>query len=503
MTIGDASAGRLAGLPRPGEILAGKYSVEAVLGVGGMAVVVAARHLELDERVALKILLPKYRQNEEIVARFRREARAAVKIKSEHVAKVHDVGTLEDGAPCLVMEYLEGLDLETLISDQGPVPRERAVDYVLQGCEALAEAHALGIVHRDLKPANLFLSQGADGKPMIKLLDFGISKVGGMALTLKQSSFGTPHYMSPESLRATDQVDLRADIWAVGAILHELISGRPPFDADDLETLQALVKKGKPRTLREDCPNEPSGLEAAILRCLEKDPVKRFANVAELANAIAPFGTPEAQKLAVNVHRVAEATKGRAAVVDPQLERPGTPMATFVPGGTLAAGLSASGVHSALLVPQTPQSLDVLGVETRSSIAIDDDRSDQGAPRGTRAAVAVGVLVAVVLLGGIGVKYSGARASDGSDGKTTGATASAAPNAGNAGDAGSVGNAGAVEAPIVASGASGAAGKPSVAPASSVILKTPPLAREPAITGRPMWQKPIKSDPKGVFDDRK
>ena len=200
------------GLPNVGDVLAGKYAVEAVLGVGGMAVVVAARHLELDERVALKILLPKFRKNEELVQRFRREARAAVKIKSDHTARVFDVGTLDDGAPCLVMEYLEGQDLETLLSDQGPVAAETAVGFVLEACEALAEAHGLGIVHRDLKPANLFLSLGPDGRPIIKLLDFGISKVGGM-LTRKQSSFGTPHYMSPEQLRNTEDVDGRTDIW--------------------------------------------------------------------------------------------------------------------------------------------------------------------------------------------------------------------------------------------------------------------------------------------------
>jgi serine/threonine-protein kinase len=476
--------------------LAGKYSVEAVLGVGGMAVVVAARHLELDERVALKILLPKYRQNEEIVARFRREARAAVKIKSEHVAKVHDVGTLEDGAPCLVMEYLEGLDLESLISDQGPVPRERAVDYVLQACEALAEAHALGIVHRDLKPANLFLSQGADGKPMIKLLDFGISKVGGMALTRKQSSFGTPHYMSPESLKATDQVDRRADIWAVGAILHELISSRPPFDAEDLAELQTLVKTGAPRTLREDCPGEPSGLEAAILRCLEKDPVKRFANVTELANAIAPFGTPEAQKLALNVRRVADATKGRAAVTDPKLERPPTPMMGFSPGGSLAGGLS-SGAHPALLVPATPSSVEILRVSTRTSIAVDDDGLDHPKPRGTRAAIAVGVLVAVVLLGGIGVKYRGSAGFRGfgePEARPVAAAASPAVTAPADSATPSASASSASSAPIVMASAQGI-------PSSSILVKTP--SHTSVLKGGPTWQKPTKKDPKGVFDDRK
>src|SRR5271168_2704525 len=139
----------------PGQILAGKYRIDQVLGVGGMGVVVAAHHIQLDERVALKFLLPEALHNPESVARFAREARAAVKIKSEHVARVTDVGQLENGAPYMVMEYLEGSDLATWLQDRGRLPVDQAVDFVLQASEALADAHALGIVHRDLKPANL------------------------------------------------------------------------------------------------------------------------------------------------------------------------------------------------------------------------------------------------------------------------------------------------------------------------------------------------------------
>ncbi|WP_394822663.1 protein kinase domain-containing protein [Pendulispora albinea] len=373
-------SGRALGLPHPGEILAGKYCVEAVLGVGGMAVVVAARHIELDHRVALKILLPRYRANEEVVARFRREARAAVKIKSEHVARVHDVGALDDGAPCLVMEFLEGHDLETLLADQGPLPQETAVDYMLEACEALAEAHGLSVVHRDLKPANLFLAQRSDGKPIIKLLDFGISKVGGVELTRRRSSFGTPHYMSPEQLLAAGQVDYRSDIWSMGAILHELIAGRPPFDSEDLSELQQLIKQGAPRRLSEDVPDAPPGLERVILRCLEKDAKKRFENVAELAAALGPFGSAgHAQIMVERVKGVTETAKNRAAVTDSQ-QHPA------IDGGSVGF-LPMAGVQPAT---------ETLKASSRSATT---DRVD--APIGSRMAIASAVALAAVALAGL------------------------------------------------------------------------------------------------------
>src|ERR1700722_2251218 len=190
----------------PGEGLAGKYRIERVLGAGGMGGVVAAHHIQLDQRVALKFLVPEALLNPESVARFAREARAAVKIKSEHVARVTDVGQLESGAPYMVMEYLDGSDLSTWLQERGRLPVDQAVDFILQACEALADAHALGIVHRDLKPANLFCIRRSDGQPSIKVLDFGISKVtdasgsASASVTRTAALMGSPLYMSPEQM---------------------------------------------------------------------------------------------------------------------------------------------------------------------------------------------------------------------------------------------------------------------------------------------------------------
>src|SRR5262245_55273398 len=161
---------------KPGEILAGKYRVERVLGAGGMGLVVAATHLVLGRLVALKFMLPQTVGAGGSIDRFLREARAASLLRSEHVASVKDLGTLENGAPFIVMEYLEGIDLAQLLHERRTLPPMVAIDYVLQACEALAEAHAHGIVHRDLKPANLFLTRRPNGTPLVKVLDFGISK---------------------------------------------------------------------------------------------------------------------------------------------------------------------------------------------------------------------------------------------------------------------------------------------------------------------------------------
>jgi serine/threonine protein kinase len=308
----DAAGTDLEGVPRPGDVLAGRFRVERVLGAGGMGVVVAAHHLQLDRRVALKFLLPEIARQQSVVARFGREARAAARIQSEHVARVLDVGTLEDGRPYLVMEYLEGRDLEAEVKARGPLPVATTVDWVLEACEALAEAHAAGIVHRDLKPANLFLTRRADGGPVIKVLDFGISKhtlldaagQGGPALTQTFAQLGSPRYMSPEQLRSSKDVDARADLWALGLIMHELLTGETAFDGTTLPELHVAILTQPPRPVRSLRADVPPELEAAISRCLEKDPAHRFANVAELAQAIFGFGTPQAQVSAERVARV-------------------------------------------------------------------------------------------------------------------------------------------------------------------------------------------------------
>jgi len=297
----------------PGQILLGKYRIERVLGLGGMGVVVAATHVTLEERVAIKFLLPQALSNGEAVARFLREARAAVRIKSEHVARVTDVGQLETGAPYMIMEYLDGADLGTIAGRRGAFSIEDAVECVLQACEAIAEAHALGIVHRDLKPANLFLVTRADGTPSVKVLDFGISKVTGMgssgadlSMTKTTTIMGSPLYMSPEQMASSRDVDARTDIWALGAILYELLTGTVPFQADTITQLCVMILQQAPPSLRALRPDAPEGLERAIVRCLAKERTRRFATVAEFAHALAPFAPRRARLSIERVSRVIE-----------------------------------------------------------------------------------------------------------------------------------------------------------------------------------------------------
>jgi len=299
---------------REGDVLAGKYRVDEILGIGGMGVVVAAHHLQLDDKVAIKFLLPHALRNEEAVARFQREARAAVKIKSEHVARIIDVGTLDSGAPYMVMEHLDGCDLDAWLHERGPLDPEQAVEFVLHACEAMAEAHALGIVHRDLKPANLLCIRRRDGLLAVKVLDFGISKVVDLgseehdpAITKTQSLMGSPMYMSPEQLRSSKHVDARADIWSLGVVLHELIAGHPPFSAETMPQLVLKVMSSPAPGIREARADVPEGLERVILRCLEKDKEKRYPTVAELAAELGEFGPARALVSVERVSRVIQA----------------------------------------------------------------------------------------------------------------------------------------------------------------------------------------------------
>jgi serine/threonine protein kinase len=285
----------LAAVLAPGEVIAGKYRVDRVLGKGGMGYVLQAVHTQLDQPVAVKFLSPDLCEKREAVARFLREARAAVRIQSEHVARVIDVGTLDDGTPFMVMEYLEGHDLAAELEFRERLMIPAAIDYVLQACEALAEAHANGIVHRDLKPANLFLTRRADGSAFIKVLDFGISKaLAGegdalaASLTATQGLIGSPHYMSPEQVRKPKHVDARTDIWSLGIILHELLTGLPPFMSDTPMSVLAAVVSDPPPSVREIRPECSEALQAVILKCLEKDVSRRYQTVAELAEALRP-----------------------------------------------------------------------------------------------------------------------------------------------------------------------------------------------------------------------
>jgi serine/threonine-protein kinase len=299
------------GLPAPGAtILDGKYRVDRVIGMGGMGVVMQATHVAIGQRVAFKFLLPSVaRDHDDSSERFLREARAAANVRGDHVVRVMDVGRLENGTPYMLMEYLDGSDLAEHLAHAGPLPIATSVDWVLQACEAIAEAHAAGIIHRDLKPSNLFLAHRADASTTLKVLDFGISKTistdvsGSDTLTKPGAFLGSPLYMSPEQIRSSTRVDARSDVWALGIILYELLTGAPMFTGPSYSAICAAVASDPAPRLRRVLPSAPEGLEAAILRCVEKQVENRFDSVGELARAIAPFGSPGATASAERVVR--------------------------------------------------------------------------------------------------------------------------------------------------------------------------------------------------------
>jgi serine/threonine protein kinase len=275
-----------------GQTLAGKYLIERVVGEGGMGVVLAAQHVALQTRVAIKLLHPDAIGDDESVRRFLREARTTARLRSEHVVRIFDLGALPNGSPFLVMELLEGEDLATRLTRCERLPWPEAISLILQACEGLSEAHGLGIVHRDLKPANLFLARNLDGSPCVKLVDFGVVKqLGGerqhSALTLRQGMVGTPLYSAPEQLDAAMAVDARADIWSLGVVLYELITGRVPFDGETLPQICTGVMHAEVRDPRELVDDLPDAVAEAIARALRKSPRDRFADVSEFASALA------------------------------------------------------------------------------------------------------------------------------------------------------------------------------------------------------------------------
>ncbi len=358
---------------QPGQVLAGKYRVERVLGAGAMGVVVAAMHLELDEPVALKFLAKSVIDHPDAIARFAREARAAAKIKSEHVARVSDVGRLESGAPYLVMEYLNGTDVEKLVASGRPIAIETAVGYVLQACEAIAEAHAIGIIHRDLKPANLFVARRADGSECLKVLDFGISKVMAgtsqsgrdAAMTHTTAVMGTPLYMSPEQMNSPRDASPRSDIWSLGAILHELLVGRPPFDAESLTQLAMMIVHREPPPMIPRRGDVPPPLEAVVRRCLAKDPAGRFANVAELASALAPFSPAQGAVSAQRARKVllgSARTDSMAITADPVSDA--RALAPTLAGSVSSVALSADAAATRAPLPKTSRAVWALVVIT-------------------------------------------------------------------------------------------------------------------------------------------
>jgi serine/threonine-protein kinase len=271
-----------------GDVVAGKYRIEREIARGGMGVVMAARHLTLDQPVALKFVSGS--DEGEAVERLVREARATFRLQSPHAVRVHDVGRIPSGPVYIVMELLEGKDLKALLVEHGPLPERDVVGYALDACHALEEAHAAGIVHRDLKPHNLFLTKSL-GKPIVKVLDFGLSKLDeeifeASPLTLPHTALGTPRYMAPEQWKSAAEVDLRADVWGLGMVMYELLTGKAPLQGMSWDERRARLLAGAIPSPREARPDISEPVARIIMKCLRPDLQARWQSAAHLAEAL-------------------------------------------------------------------------------------------------------------------------------------------------------------------------------------------------------------------------
>lgn len=306
---------------RPGSILADKYRVEKEIGRGGFGIVVRARHLRLGQIVAIKVLTegmwgPEWASD---VERFRREAQATAALKTEHVVKLLDVDVLPDGRPYMVMEYLDGETLHVATYRRGPLAVDEAVDIALQILAALAEAHSVGIVHRDLKPPNIFLANAPGHSTVVKILDFGVSKVGAehggdRPLTRTGAVLGTFAYMAPEQLKDAKRVDARADLWSVGHMIYEAFTKVTPFGPITSPLIATAILTNPPKPLGQLRPDLPPGLVAVIMKCLEKDPERRWETALEVAEALAPFGSPRSWASLDTIRRLPGPTGNAAAL---------------------------------------------------------------------------------------------------------------------------------------------------------------------------------------------
>jgi serine/threonine protein kinase len=395
-------------LLKVGDLLAGKYRVERILGEGGMGVVVAAHHELLDQHVAVKLLYQDI-ADREAQSRLLLEARACAKLQSEHVARVVDVDTGADGLPFIVMELLEGADLCQIADARGALPRWLVVDYVLQTLEGLAHAHSRGIVHRDLKPSNLFLANRSDGTQIIKILDFGISKSTdpvfdstgerkrAMQLTGGRAVLGSPPYMSPEQVRSPKTVDHRTDIWSVGIVMYELLTNSMPFGGDEINETFAQILEKEPQPIRQIVTGVPEGLERVVMKCLAKNRDNRFADVSELARALVAYGSGTWMQSADRVH--ATLTRGlEDAISGPRLK---------------GSGPSVLGASDRIPIPSSPgRRTDSMQPEltgTASTVARRFTVLGSGTRNLLKLTAVLGA-AAVIVFAGIAFRYSRSRA---------------------------------------------------------------------------------------------
>ncbi len=390
--------GSLGGIPLDvGDVLAKKYRLERLVGEGGTGVVVAAQHLQLEQRVAIKFLRTAL-ASDEIRARFEREAHAIGQIASEHVVLVLDTGELDDHSPYMVMEYLDGRDLARVVKEDGAMPIEDAVDCMLQVCEALAEAHDQGIVHRDLKPANLFLTRREENAPHVKVVDFGISKIVDKKLpagdkkemTNAFTVLGSPRYMAPEQLRNSKDVDSRADLWSVGAVLFQLVTGEHAFEAESNVHASIAVLTKEPRKLCAFAPNAPAELEAIVSKCLTKERHGRYQSARELADALRPFASARAREALERLEEAREEPNLRIALNMSSIVP--TPMDPVRVSQRRLESQKPPAVAQIPTPPSSPTS-DPHPVSSRSSTPTP--------PRTIKIAIAVGGLLAVLLAFGI------------------------------------------------------------------------------------------------------
>jgi eukaryotic-like serine/threonine-protein kinase len=396
---------------KPGMVISGKYRVERLLAAGGMGAVLQAHHLVLDQAVAIKLMRPEMAHHGEAAHRFLREARAAAKIESDFVARVTDVDLLEDQTPFMVMEYLEGHDLDRVVDSDEVLTVSDAVDYVMQALAGLAAAHALGVVHRDLKPSNLFLVKRADGTTRVKVLDFGISKVideaeGGLkagAMTSSQAILGTPRYMSPEQVSSSREVDGRTDIWAIGLILYGLLTKHYPFEGDNAGAVLAAILTEDVPPLREHRRDVPRELAEVVEKCLSKPRHERYPDVRSLMRALAPFASRRVQALLLDRDELPGAMGDTSTY--------GTPSKALSTARDAALASSASTTAVASTRPSDPGATRLtcepmrsvsgrgagpLGGSTETAMSAETPPLKSG---GTRVVVALAAAVAVIAAG--------------------------------------------------------------------------------------------------------